>query len=848
MKRVLVIVAVTALLIAGGVVVWTQSSDERRPGSLLQQASESPVVIQYDQGVPRFMKGSVQVEGATPTERSYAYLDRFSELYALEAPRQELEVVEVESSEGVGSHVRFEQHEGEVPVYGGELVVHLKGSDVVSTTGTYLAEVPKLEPKVDAESALGTAREAVEMDKSGEAKPELTYFDADLLMTPDEIEAAKLDAQTHLAWTVDLNGLDGEGRLVSRRAFVDAQTGELILEYDLRQSHAAQKNIWIRTANGGGPGWFCSVPGATDWFDTNGVRPGVTPDAEGNASFAFVNQVYDYFYNTFHRHSFDGGDRQLALNLDFVDAPPLDVNNAAWIPTCNHMVFNNNMVLLDVMAHEITHGVIDYAVPGGLEYLFQSGALNESYADVFAVLIDAANWTIGERPGFNPVRDFSNPPARGQPDTMPVRMFAASVDNGGVHVNSGIPNKVGFLLMQGGFHNGRNVVAINRGKSALLWYEVLDNWLSKTSNFLDFRNAMVSAASVWATIPRNSFTNADVCRVVNAFGAVAIASGDADCDGTLDSAETDADNDTLADAADNCPFIPNVGQAAADNDGTGDVCDTDDDNDTILDDADNCRTKANLPQGDADTDGVGDVCDLTPNGDKDLDGVDDLKDNCKGLSNPDQLDTDTDTQGNRCDTDDDGDGVVDQSDNCSLKANPTQTDTDKDGSGDACDDTPLGPDNDKDGDPDSSDPDDDNDSVKDDTDNCPLVANASQIDLDHDGTGHACDPDEALTSQGPLLRDAIDARARHFERFQIMVLPCLERCEPGVPMEIRLEVDIPLVTRLLDEAGNVIAEGSNKEPLVFEPNEGLEYRLEILPRDLSLSREHPLELELIPKP
>lgn len=729
----------------------------------------------------------------------------------------------------------------------------MKGTDVVSTTGTYLADVPKLKPRVEAETALATAREAAGIVKAADAKPELTYFDADLLMTPPEIAAAKLDAETHLAWAVDVHGHGADGQEVSRRAFVDAQTGELILDYDLHQSHTAQKNIWIRTARGGGPGWFCGIPGAVDWFNTNGALQNVTPaqDAEGNAAFTFVNQVYDYFYNTFHRHSFNAGDGQIPLVLDFVGARPLQANNAAWIPTCNHMVFNNNMATLDIMAHEFTHGVIDYAVPGGLEYLFQSGALNESYADTFAVLIDSANWLIGEGSNGGTLRDYRTPSATpfNQPDTMPVRMIAASVDNGGVHTNSGIPNKVGFLLMEGGFHNGRNVTAINRSKSAQLWYEVLDNWLSKTSNFMDFRNAMTSAATVWAAIPRNGFTTADACRVLNAFGAVGIATGDADCDNTLDDTDTDDDNDTFADASDNCPFISNQGQQAADSDGTGDACDTDDDNDTVLDQADNCPRNPNAPpQGDQDRDGIGDVCDSTPNGDTDLDGKDDLTDNCKGLYNPDQLDTDGDKQGNRCDTDDDGDGDLDGADNCQLKPNADQKDTDTDGVGDVCDSTPKGPDNDGDGDPDSTDPDDDNDQVNDDVDNCPLKGNASQIDLDHDGTGHACDPDEQLTGANPLLQDAIDARARHFERFQIGVLPCIERCEPGVPVEIRLEVDIPLITRLLDEAGNVIAEGSNKEPLVFEPKEDLEYRLEILPRDLSLSREQPFELELVPKP
>jgi hypothetical protein len=166
---------------------------------------------------------------------------------------------------------------------------------------------------------------------------------------------------------------------------------------------------------------------------------------------------------------------------------------------------------------------------------------------------------------------------------------------------------------------------------------------------------------------------------------------------------------------------------------------------------------------------------------------------------------------------------------------------------DVGDPSPNGTDTDGDGTPDSAD-DDDNDGVKDGTDNCPVVENPSQIDFDHDGTGHECDSDESLTPQRPLLSDAIEQRTRRFERIEIPVLPCLERCEPDVPMEIRLEVDIPLTMRLLDESGTVIAEGSNEEPLVFEPRDDLQYQLEILPRDISLTEDHPRELELVPRP
>lgn len=91
-------------------------------------------------------------------------------------------------------------------------------------------------------------------------------------------------------------------------------------------------------------------------------------------------------------------------------------------------------------------------------------------------------------------------------------------------------------------------------------------------------------------------------------------------------------------------------------------------------------------------------------------------------SNPDQADFDSDSIGDVCD-DDDNDTVLDTSDNCPLVANSDQADNDLDLAGDACD------------------ADDDNDSVADTADNCPLIVNANQADLDGDGLGDVCDSD-----------------------------------------------------------------------------------------------------------
>ena len=89
-----------------------------------------------------------------------------------------------------------------------------------------------------------------------------------------------------------------------------------------------------------------------------------------------------------------------------------------------------------------------------------------------------------------------------------------------------------------------------------------------------------------------------------------------------------------------------------------------------------------------------------------------------------QNDKDGDGLGNQCDPDDDDDGLLDESDNCRLEVNPGQLDTDGDGKGDACD------------------PDDDDDGIIDTKDNCPLTANSDQLDTDADGTGDVCDTDD----------------------------------------------------------------------------------------------------------
>jgi Zn-dependent metalloprotease len=114
---------------------------------------------------------------------------------------------------------------------------------------------------------------------------------------------------------------------------------------------------------------------------------------------------------------------------------------------------------LDVAGHEMSHGVVQ--ATANLEYQGQSGALNESFADVFGVMIDRNDWTLGEEvvnTQYFPsgaLRSMSDPNQGGSslndPGYQPAHMndlYTGSQDNGGVHINSGIPNHAFYLLAQ----------------------------------------------------------------------------------------------------------------------------------------------------------------------------------------------------------------------------------------------------------------------------------------------------------------------------------------------------------------------------------------------------------------
>jgi Zn-dependent metalloprotease len=226
-----------------------------------------------------------------------------------------------------------------------------------------------------------------------------------------------------------------------------------------------------------------------------------------------VNQAYDNFGETYkfywevlHRDSIDDQGMPIHGMVHF----DTDYNNAFWDGE-GHMwfgdgdgtMFSDFTNSLDVIGHELTHGVTQYTA--NLAYSGQSGALNESLSDVFGSLVEQyakqqtveqADWLIGAEvvgPQLAPaLRSMKAPGTANQYDKQPKDMDGFVVtnrDNGGVHTNSGIPNRAFYLAAEalGGFAwevAGR------------IWYAAMnDARLRPNSRFAAFAQATVRAAT-----------------------------------------------------------------------------------------------------------------------------------------------------------------------------------------------------------------------------------------------------------------------------------------------------------------------------------------------------------------
>jgi Zn-dependent metalloprotease len=238
--------------------------------------------------------------------------------------------------------------------------------------------------------------------------------------------------------------------------------------------------------------------------------PAANSDVAVREAFHGLGATWDFYSDLFDRHSIDDEGMALDATVHYGDR----YNNAFW--NSRQMVFGDGdgqlfhrfTIAVDVIGHELTHGVTEDEA--GLVYMFQAGALNESMSDVFGSLIkqkllnqtaQQADWLIGEglftaavhgqalRSMKAPGTAYADPVlgTDPQPDHMS-RYVNTYNDNGGVHINSGIPNKAFQLTAAalGGYAWER---------AGRIWYETLrDSALRPNTGFKRFAKLTVSTA------------------------------------------------------------------------------------------------------------------------------------------------------------------------------------------------------------------------------------------------------------------------------------------------------------------------------------------------------------------
>jgi thermolysin len=444
------------------------------------------------------------------------------------------------------SHERLDQHYHGVRVFGGDVARQLDGGLLVSIFGN-LYEGIALEtvPTVTAEQAreIVERREGVRLGPT--RQPELVILPLD-------------EGGYALTWK-----LRAASRHGIHQYFIDARTGSTVLGYsDLKTQSTVGRGRGVL----GDSKKISVTPGGDRFTADDGLRPPSlkTYDMQGNYTrvldyldglislnasdlasdsdndwtdgaivdaHVYTGYTYDYYFKRFNRRGLDNRDIpivslvhpvrradvfELFEDLNFFYTNAFYAGDGIMVygvglpagVTLGGQVWDFTSGALDIVTHELSHGVTDYT--SGLIYRNESGALNEAFSDILAAGAEfffqqagsgsrQADYLIGEdvvRPGG--IRSMSNPQSMGDPDHYS-RRFTGTGDNGGVHINSGIVNHAFYLAVEGGTNrtSGLSVQGVggaNREQMERVFYRAFTQMLPAGATFATARAATIQAA------------------------------------------------------------------------------------------------------------------------------------------------------------------------------------------------------------------------------------------------------------------------------------------------------------------------------------------------------------------
>ena len=483
-------------------------------GLILAQRSEFGSVVTFARAQGRGIAAGAQTRAAI---RAQSFLTAHGSEFGLPEAAT-VRLLDESSPDQVGvQHVRFQQLHRGVPVTAGQLLVHLNDDFVVAANSEVLVD-PQIDvtPDLPAVEAVEKARALIQRLHDATTAADVTYSAPRLeVLNRGLLEPGSYP--TRLTWFIEAKAL-----AVREFIWVDALTGGIALHFN-QLTTAKNRRIYDAQNDSTLPGVLVRSEGGP-----------ATGDTDADAAYTYSGDTYDYFLTQHGRDSFDNAGGTLISTVHYCEIffcffGPFQ--NAFWNGT--QMVYGEGFASADdVDAHELTHAVTERTA--GLFYYLQSGALNESFSDIFGETVDLTNghgndapsvrWKLGEElpASVGIIRDMMTPTLYGDPGKMSDPQFSTAydynADQGGVHTNSGVPNHGYALMVDGGTYNGKTITGIGLTAAAKIQYRALTVYLTSGANFLDDYNALQQACT--DLIGVSGITATTCVQVKNALDAV----------------------------------------------------------------------------------------------------------------------------------------------------------------------------------------------------------------------------------------------------------------------------------------------------------------------------------------
>lgn len=443
---------------------------------------------------------------------------------------------------------RSTQYHRGVRVFGADVARQVAGGQVMSVFGTVYDDIT-----VDTNPTVGelAARRLVE-SRTGVSLGATRA--GELVVLPRE------DGQYALTWRIRaFTGSD------LREYFVDAHTGGVVFEYSDLQTQSAvgrstgvlgdSKKVSVTRFGGAFTLDDALRPPSIRTYDMKGnpfrtrdivngrvnlTQSDIATDSDNTwqdgavtDAHIYTGYTYDYYFKRFNRRGLDDANRRMVTLSHPVRRSDFSLYRSTFSTFfANAVYFGNGMMVygvglppdvtaggstwdftagaIDIVAHEITHGVTEYT--SDLIYFGESGALNESFSDIMGTAVEFFFQPPGDGQmrsdylcaedvvrGFtNGIRSLANPAAFGDPDHYSIR-FTGTGDNGGVHINSAISNHAFYLAVEGGTNrvsglSVQGVGAANRSQIESIFYRAVTQLLPSNATFSMARTATIQAA------------------------------------------------------------------------------------------------------------------------------------------------------------------------------------------------------------------------------------------------------------------------------------------------------------------------------------------------------------------